>query len=106
MRLTGVILGIITMNKSSGRLLGHVPESFKIVMALIVFSVIEEHDSFVKLQLSLVSSSSSQSSSAAENRYERRKELKEFFMISLEGFSERVLGTYGAGDEEKKVTSV
>ena len=36
------------MNKSSGRLLGHVPQSFKIVMAFIVFSVIEEHDSFVK----------------------------------------------------------
>ena len=36
------------MNKSSGRLLGHVLESFKIVMALIVFSVIGEHDSFVK----------------------------------------------------------
>jgi multisubunit Na+/H+ antiporter MnhF subunit len=36
------------MNKSSSRLLGLVPESFKIVMAFIVFSIIEERDSFVK----------------------------------------------------------
>jgi hypothetical protein len=36
------------MNQSSGRLLSLVPESFKKVMAFIVFSVVEEHDCFVK----------------------------------------------------------
>jgi hypothetical protein len=36
------------MNQSSGRLLGLVPESFKKVVAFIVFSVVEEHNRFFK----------------------------------------------------------